>query len=73
MIGDQRRLSLLCPWRFRPEQWSEGIRVADLRTQSPPLALIPECTVRANDPKATVTYGNREPVASFKFLRLGTT
>jgi hypothetical protein len=63
----------LYPWRSRPERWSEGIRVADLRTQSPPLAIALERIVRANDPKATATCGNREPFASFEFFRLGTT
>ena len=55
------------PWRSRPELWGEGIRVADLRTKSPPLAIAPERTVQTNDPKATATYGRREPVASFEF------
>jgi hypothetical protein len=32
-----------------------------------------ERTIRANDQKATATYGHREPVASFEFFRLGTT
>jgi hypothetical protein len=32
-----------------------------------------EPTIRANDHKATATYGHREPVASFEFFRLGTT
>ena len=59
--------SLLCPWRSSQECWSEGFLVADLRTQSPPLAISPERTVRANDPKATAPYGHREPVASFGF------
>jgi hypothetical protein len=32
------------------------------------LAIALERTVRANDPKATATYGHREPTASFEFF-----
>ena len=45
--------------------------MADLRTQSPPLAIALERAVRANDPKATATYGHREPVASFRIFQVG--
>ena len=41
--------------------------MADRSMQSPPLAITRERIVWAKDPKATATYGHREPVASFEF------
>jgi hypothetical protein len=55
------------PLAFQAKRWSEGICLADLRTESPPLAIAHERTVRANDPEATATYCLPEPVASFEF------
>jgi len=51
----QRRLSRLSSWRSRPKGRSEAIGVADLRTQSPPLAITLSEIIGANDPKATAT------------------
>ncbi len=51
----QRRLSRLSPWRSRPKGRSEAIGVADLTTQSPPLAITLGEIIGANDPKATAT------------------
>jgi hypothetical protein len=42
--------------------------VADLTTQSPPLAITLGEIIRANDPKATATEGHAESVASFQFF-----
>jgi hypothetical protein len=42
--------------------------VADLTTQSPPLAITLGEIIGANNPKATATQGHAESVASFQFL-----
>jgi hypothetical protein len=46
---------------------AKEVRVADLKTQSPPRAITPGRTVRANRTKAIARYGHDEPVASFEF------
>jgi hypothetical protein len=51
----KRRLSRLSRWRSRPKGRSEAMGVADLRTQSPPLAITLDEIIGANDPKATAT------------------
>jgi hypothetical protein len=71
-MGDWRRLSRLSHWRSRPKGRSEAIGVADLRTQSPPLANTLDNIIGANDPKATATQSHAESVASFQFFRSST-
>ena len=52
----------------RPRRWNEAIRLADLRAQSPSLAISLWRTVRANDAKPTAFQGRCERVASFEPL-----
>jgi hypothetical protein len=47
---------------------ADAIGVADLTTQSPPLAISLGEIIGANDPKATATKGHAESVASFQFF-----
>src|SRR5258707_10087173 len=61
-------MSRLSRWRSRPKGRSEAMGVADLRTQSPPLAITLGEIIGANDPKATATQGHAESVASFQFF-----